>query len=508
MGQVEESRRLQSILMTLARMAAAAFTMAIPIVLARVLDQTTFGYYKQLFLIAMTAGGLLTLGIPGSLYYFVPRSPQNGQRYQVQSLVILSLLGVAGGMAILLGAPLIERLFNGAPLAPYLPWIALFTALSMPAELIPVSPMVDRRARLAATLVTLLDLARALLLVFVALITRDITAIIIAATIVVALKLTSVIVYLGWRRKRSPVSREKGLLRSQLAYALPFAGTAVIGLMRNKLHAFFVAANFSAAEFAVYAVATLSIPLIGQFTQTVGEVVVLENSKNFEAGRRDEMRHIWHRATYSLALVLIPIYVVGVVFAQDIMVTLFGAQYATAAPIFRIYMTLIPLSLLLASPMLRATADLRLMLAADIISLAVAVISLVLLIGPLGPAGAILSLVLARATFIGLASRRTALRLGLSPVNFLPWRGLFLMGLLATATCFVAMIATRDLPVVLRLFAGGTLAFASYAGIAMASGLVPATERELIGDMLGRAIGRRGRSGGRRSGTAGGSGGR
>ena len=54
---------------------------------------------------------------------------------------------------IVLAAPTIERLFNGAPLGPYLPLIALFTALSMPAELIRIhedpfrpQPRLDRDA--------------------------------------------------------------------------------------------------------------------------------------------------------------------------------------------------------------------------------------------------------------------------------------------------------------------------------------------------------------------------
>ncbi len=44
-----------------------------------------------------------------------------------------------------------------------------------------------------------------------------------------------------------------------------------------KIHAYYVAATFSAAQFAIYAVATLDIPLIGQFSRTVGEVIILES---------------------------------------------------------------------------------------------------------------------------------------------------------------------------------------------------------------------------------------
>lgn len=489
-AKVEQSRRWQSIWITAARMAAAVFTMAIPMVLARVLDQTTFGHYKQLFLIAGTASALLTLGIPGSLYYFVPRSPENSQRFQVQSATALFVLGLLSAATILAATPLIEGLFN-ANLGPYLPWIAVFTALSMPAELIPISPMVDRRTRLAAVLVTSLDLLRAALLICVGIVTRDLMAVVIASSVVIGLKVLSVIAYLGWRGKRYPTSDTPGLFKQQLAYSLPFAGTSVVGLLRNKLHAFFVAASFGAAEFAIYSVATLSIPLIGQFTQTVGEVVVLENAKNYAANRHNEMRRIWHRATYSLTLVLAPIFALAVVFSSEIMVVLFGSEYAAAGPIFRIFVLIIPLSILIASPMLRATADLKVMLAADVVSLGVAIVSLLVLIRPLGPAGAVSSLVLAKATFIGLASRRTARRLDLSLREFLPWRGVLAMFGLAFVAAALASVLTASLHPLPRLLAGAVATFAGYSLVALSSKLLPASERQLIVQMLQSVTGRR-----------------
>ena len=482
--KVEESARSQSVWMSVARIAAAVLTMAIPMVLARVLDQTTFGYYKQIFLVASTMG-VLTLGIPGSLYYFVPRDPEQSQRYQVQSALLLVGLGLLGGTIVLVASPTIERLFD-APVGEYLPWIALFVALSIPAAMIPTSPMVDRRARLAATLVTGLDLARAVLLVVVALVTRSLLAIVLISVVVVVFRVGSLASYLVWRRKQHPGRGSGSVLRSQLAYSLPFAGAAVIAMARSKLHSYFVAAGFSAAEFAVYAVATLSIPLIGQFTQTVGEVVVIENSKHYAADRTGEMRRVWHRATFSLALLLLPIFVIAVLFAQDIMVVLFGPAYAEGAPIFRVYMLIVPLSVLLASPMLRATADLRVMLLADFASLVVAVGSLLLLIGPLGPLGAVASLVIARATYIALATGRTAHRLQLSPRNLLPWRGLIMMLLVASATGLLASALTTGLHPVLRVFLGGGLAFVAYGTIVFFTGLVPESERDLLVAILRR----------------------
>lgn len=482
--KVEESRRWQSIWMSAARMAAAVIAMAIPIVLVRVLDQTTFGHYKQLFLVANTAIALLTLGMPASLYYFVPRSPRSAHRIHMQSAVLLAVVGVAAGIALAFSGPLLESYFN-APLAPYAVWVGLFTALSIPGMLIPVSPMVDRRARLAATLVASLDIVRALLIVAVAVLTRDLMAILVAASTIALLRVASLVSYLRWRRRREPpAAAEPGLMRKQLAYALPFAAAALVGLTREQLHAYYVAASFSAAQFAVYAVATLNIPLIGLFTRTVGEVVILANAQAFAADRKAEMRRVWHRATYSLALALLPIFVISEVFATDLITVFFGAAYAGAAPIFRVYIFIVPLSILLASPMLRATADLKVMIAADATALLVTIATLVLLVGPLGPLGAVASLVTGKFAFMLFASRRTASRLELGAKEFLPWGGLLLLTALAGVTAGGASLLTSSFGALGRLLVGGGAAGVAYAAVALFTGLVPEPERVLLRNML------------------------
>jgi O-antigen/teichoic acid export membrane protein len=203
LSRVERSARAQSLWITAARTLAAILTMAIPMVLVRLLDQTTFGHYKQLFLVAETVLAVLVLGLPGSLYYFVPREPEASQQFQTQTLFLLAGLGVAGGAAVLALAPWLGGLFD-APLDRYAGWIALYTALTIPASLVSTLPMVDRRARLAALLVMASDLARTGLLIAVAIATRDLTSILAAACLLVMVQVTAVLAYLAWRRRGQP----------------------------------------------------------------------------------------------------------------------------------------------------------------------------------------------------------------------------------------------------------------------------------------------------------------
>src|SRR5256714_4220557 len=67
-----------------------ALQFLLPIVLVRCLDAQTFGEYRLLWLAAGTVLALTTLGMPGGLFYFLPRSESRERRtYLPQTLAFL-----------------------------------------------------------------------------------------------------------------------------------------------------------------------------------------------------------------------------------------------------------------------------------------------------------------------------------------------------------------------------------------------------------------------------------
>src|SRR3989442_11745481 len=87
------------------RLAGIVVAFAIPVVLARVLDQSAFGTYKQLFLICATLYGIAQLGMAESLFYFLPANPAKAGGYALNSLLVLAGAGTACFAALWLGPP-------------------------------------------------------------------------------------------------------------------------------------------------------------------------------------------------------------------------------------------------------------------------------------------------------------------------------------------------------------------------------------------------------------------
>src|SRR5207247_3275207 len=84
----------QSTALLIGRGLGFVFSFAVPLILVRALDQSTFGQYKQYYLIATTAAQIGALGLPWSLFYFLPAEGARRGRYVTGAVSLLSLLGL------------------------------------------------------------------------------------------------------------------------------------------------------------------------------------------------------------------------------------------------------------------------------------------------------------------------------------------------------------------------------------------------------------------------------
>jgi O-antigen/teichoic acid export membrane protein len=88
-------------------------------------------------------------------------------------------------------------------------------------------------------------------------------------------------------------------------------------------------------------------------------------------GDRDEMIRLTARAMQKLAFFYFPIYVFLLITSQTFIITLFTQQYAASASVFVINLTLLPFSILITDPIVRAYKELgRIFLLTRIVVLA------------------------------------------------------------------------------------------------------------------------------------------
>src|SRR4028118_633214 len=128
------SLTVQAAWILIAKVTSFALAIAVPLLLARRLDQTEFGLYKQVFLIIATANALLPFGFGMSAYYFLPRETEKRGAVVLNILIFNAVVGLAAAAALFLFPQSLVWLFGDALMANFAPalglaiWLWIFSA--------------------------------------------------------------------------------------------------------------------------------------------------------------------------------------------------------------------------------------------------------------------------------------------------------------------------------------------------------------------------------------------
>ncbi|MCA9738352.1 MAG: lipopolysaccharide biosynthesis protein [Gemmatimonadota bacterium] len=477
----EPSLAIQSTLLTGARVAGYLFAFFIPIVLVRIFSQTQFGLYKQALLVAETAQPILNLGLNASLFYFLPRNRRQGHHFLLQALVLLWALGFVGGLAILAGADPIARFMTGpegAPqLAALLPFAAAYLMFGLPGDALLYLPIIDRRPVLAAAVAMGNEALKFGVAAACASTFRTVSSVLMGLAALAALRALVLMVYVRYRGREEGGRVNRADLKRQLAYALPYAVAVLFEIALQKAHHYFVSAQATPAEFAIYAAGVVQIPLAALLSTSVAEVLLVRASTIYQSGDLAELHRLWLRSLARLCVFIVPIWVGSEVFARDIISLLFQESYVAATPVFRIFLIRSLLTVVIDHGILRAVGDTRFLLVTNVLGLLVSLGIMALTPPDQILMGAVTAYVVgfALTRFLGLA--RVAHRLEVPFWSAFPWRPLALSLVLATGTSLALYLPLRGLESpALRLAIGVPVVAVLYGVLVTTTRLVPKEE--------------------------------
>jgi O-antigen/teichoic acid export membrane protein len=433
-----------AVVLVIGRTIGFVVSFAIPLVLARLFDRAAFGTYKQLFLIYATLYGLAQAGMAESLYYFIPRQPDEAGRRVANAIVTLVVAAVGCAALLYAARTAIAVWMTNADLARYLPLVAVFLGLALVSAVFEIV-MISRKEHLAAASVyAASDLARTACLVVPALAIGGLRGVMAGAATFAALRLTAMAVYLGREFGRG-LRFDTALWRGQLVYALPFGLAVGVDVVQANLHQYFVASRFNAETFAIYAVGCLQIPLIDLICTSTANVMMVRMAEQTGEGRDRAALALWHDTTCRLATVVFPLAAVLLLTARGIIVTLFTARYSASVPIFMIWcLTILP-SAFSVDAVLRAHARTRFLLAMNLARLALIAISIGWFLSTFGLAGAVLVTLLSTTLVKAFGVLRIARLLQVGIGDVLPWGRLAVVAIHTSVAAVPAFWVNRSI---------------------------------------------------------------
>jgi len=312
-----------------------AFQFLLPVVLVRCLDPVAFGQYRLLWLAVGTVMAVVTMAVPGSLYYFLPRSEGATKRLYInQALVFLAGTGLVAGWAVSSWDPWLPEKIRD--LAQHEAVVPLFVLLWVVATLLDLLPMVEERVMWQAKATMGLAALRAVALSLAAILTRELGPVLLVLLAFVVFKVALLLGYVArYHGLRGPLLRWRAF-SDQLRYAAPNGAAGALYGLRFQADQWVAATLFSVGMFASFSIATILGPLVQLCRQSVFHAFLPSLSRLQAAGDIPGMVKLNSRANIMNGALVFPLLAFAFVFAEEMVTIIYTAAYVGAAPVMRV----------------------------------------------------------------------------------------------------------------------------------------------------------------------------
>lgn len=480
----------QAGLLAVSRTAAQVFNALAGVVIVRFISQEDYGTFRQVYLLFATLVVLTDLGLSESLYYFLPRYPERKRKLILRSAAVVGLAQVVTGIAIVALGSQIGRFFNNPSLPPFLGLLAVYLGLSAVARLWEVQLVSEQRTPLAALVSGSFETLKVALL-FVSLVIRPGIEGLMWALVVASLAKAAAYGLFLLQEFRAGGSASSVDAREQMNYSVALWLPGILNTLALYAHQYIVGYSFTPAEYAVYAVACFQVPLVGVLTTSIIEVMLVRVTVARSQGNEDEVRQVWYSASIKSLVIFMPLAMGLAVLAYPLIVVLFTAKYAAAAPLFAILMAGLPLNAVFTNNMLRAYGAMS-----DYAKFYTARLVLGLLLGIAGVVwmgmwGVALSSVATLYLIVAWQLKRVAQLLHVNFAAVLPWRAIGKVLLASGAACIPASACAQWIAHPAVALAVGLVSYGiTYAWLALTMRLVTQEEFLRVMDEAWRLLAR------------------
>ena len=350
---------VQAFWLTASKFIAVLLNIGLPILLVRLMAQAEYGVYKEAFLFVGTATNVATFGVGMSAFYFMPRYPERGGQIALNILVYNFVAGWIPLIVLAFWPQILKALFRTDALGPLAILLGFLVLVTLTSSLVQQIPTALQDVRYSTIFIVGTQLVRAIMLAAAALLFRSVKSLIIAAILNQLFSMAVLFWYLHGRFPRFWTHFDWPFFKQQLAYALPYGAFGLLWVIQKDLDNYFVSASLGPSDYAIYAVGWLDVPLISLILESVASVMSVRVSTLQLENRKTDIRYVTAAATNRLSAIQFPLFMLLLVAGHDLIVLLYTKAYEKSADIFLITILLIPLSVFLLDPIVRAYKDLR-----------------------------------------------------------------------------------------------------------------------------------------------------
>lgn len=395
LNKTETSLRSQSFYLFAGKVLAFAVQFLVPILLVRTLTKSEFGLYRLALTISYTLIPILQMGLNSSLYYFYPISKEKKTQLLIQTFYLLLSIGSMALLIYLTTYRVIDKNFASAIRHPVVFPLSLMIYFLLISTIIEHIFILETKAILNAFYLVAEQIVRCFFIIVPVFYYRTAYHALWGLVGFAMLRSALFLFYFAYNYKNPFKIKDTHFIFQQIRYSIPIASGNMLGEIGRKIDRFIVSGLVGVTNFATYSVATVSVPLINLFFNSIFRVAMPKLSSYGAVGDKKSAKILWHNIVYKASLVTIPGLIFFEIMAEQIITILFTSQYIDSVVPYRILLLSLLFQMTGYGLISRAFNKTRVYIKAGIIMLIVGVILGIVLTKLYGIIGAAISAVVA-----------------------------------------------------------------------------------------------------------------
>jgi O-antigen/teichoic acid export membrane protein len=324
-------------------------------------DQLGFAYVSAVIIVCETANALGSLGLHDAVFYFFGRHPERAAAIVRQTSALLLLASIPVVLAM---CGVVLGFFHGTlDLLPAMPWLALVIVIELP-TLPAINQLIAHgHAGVASGLYVTFAILRTAPVLLPALTGWSLATIPMMMALFGLTRLAAHFVIIRRVYPLAPGQRwwVRSEMREIFLFALPAGLAATVGKLMPQIDKYSALWLLGPIVFGIYNVAAFELPLVTLIPYAIGAVMQVRYVRLYASGDTEGLKQLWYQTTSKTMVLVVPLAIVVIATAPDLIAMLFEPAYARATLPFQILTVVLLHRVAAYGPMLQATNQTQLL---------------------------------------------------------------------------------------------------------------------------------------------------
>jgi len=334
----DKSNQTQVFWISLGKLSSFALAFVSAAILSRYLSKEDYGTYKQVMYIYSAFVLIFTAGLPETLTYFLPKLTKSEGKHLVNRFELVFVgLGLIFSLFFYFGSGLIAEILENPALEKALKIYAPVPLLLMPTFSIESIYLREQKSYYLAMYTVFSRIVVLASIVFPVIFYKANYETALHGLVISSFLMLLAALFLIYRPYRGYESKRSSLhIRDIAAYALPLLGADLCVMMSASADQFFISRYFGEVVFAEFANGFIQFPLAPMITASVMAVLIPLFSRANTPELFNDAIQSWQKAIIKTSLILYPLLIYSMVFASEIIIIIYGKEYASSSIYFQI----------------------------------------------------------------------------------------------------------------------------------------------------------------------------